>query len=81
MNDEGEVYVAVISEFIATALFVFLGCGSVVAALASPGPPGPQIIMPIAMTFGISIMCLAYSKSSTLYALCFSLGLFNLSIN
>ena len=56
------VYVRpVVMEFTMTALFVFLGCGSVLAStVISPATP----LVTISLCFGISLVVLVYASAS-----------------
>jgi len=68
MRDEHEdvssaLWRAAVSEFFATAIFVFIGCGSVVASKAALGEDSIQIpsLSLIALAHGFAIMCMVYT--------------------
>ena len=63
-----DLWRAALAEFLAMAMFVFMGCGSVtatgeflVANAINPLPPSVARVMPIATAFGISIVVLAFA--------------------
>lgn len=64
-RDRSELFRAVLAEFLAMAMFVFMGCGSVVATGEFLVGSGVSVavarVMPIATSFGISIVVLAFS--------------------
>ena len=67
MRPSGELFRAFLAELLATALFVFLGCGSVAATgefLVDDSASGITVdvarVLPIATTFGLAITVLAF---------------------
>jgi aquaporin Z len=50
---------AFIAELFGTAVLVLMGCGSVV--LAGYGPSFPMGMLPVALTFGLSVTAMAYA--------------------